>query len=128
MMGSYILHGKTPVPEDRLIPWAEWIENNNRHVAATRIGNLWVSTVFLGLDHNFDYSRVHNPILFELMVFQSGESHREYPVDLEQRRYTTWWNALRGHKRMVRRIRKEVFGSPKTIPLTQELATTNHIN
>jgi hypothetical protein len=50
----YILVGKTPVAEPDLIKWAEWFESANRTLARDRIGGKTISTVFLGIDHNFD--------------------------------------------------------------------------
>lgn len=60
--------GHTPIPEEDFLKWGEWLETAERHVAQTRIGNVWVSTVFLGLDHNFFGEGP--PILFETMIFQ----------------------------------------------------------
>jgi hypothetical protein len=61
-------HGQ-PKPVD-LMTWAYWLENaQNRIVKQEWIGEVKVSTVFLGLDHN--YSLHHNapPYLWETMVF-----------------------------------------------------------
>jgi len=52
-MGDYyILDGKE-VKEVDLITWAEWYEKTEIHVADEKIGDVRVSTVFLGLNHNF---------------------------------------------------------------------------
>jgi hypothetical protein len=50
-----------------------------------------ISTVFLGLDHNFGQGP---PLLFESMVF-GGED------DGEMVRYSTWEEAETGHKLLV---------------------------
>jgi hypothetical protein len=91
----YILDGHTPVPVD-LLTWAKYFETAERHVAKDVFGDVEVSTVFLGLDHN--YSRTGPPLIFETMVF-GGE------LDQEMLRYPTWTKALAGHREMVERVR-----------------------
>lgn len=69
-------------------------------VAHTDLGNeIEVSTVFLGIDHNF--SGLGKPVLFETMVFNG-------PLDQEMNRYCTEAAAREGHKRMVQRVREQV--------------------
>jgi hypothetical protein len=69
-----------------------------KRIALTDIlPRLTVSTVFLGIDHG--YNKKHAPILFETMVFSSGEA-------TETHRYTTYQDALDGHNCVVFRIRK----------------------
>lgn len=46
--------------------WAQWFEKADRHVANIKIGDAQISTVFLGVDHNF---REGVPVLWETMVF-----------------------------------------------------------
>ena len=93
----YILtDGKiTEVP---LMEWAEWIENHeNKVIEQTDVKDGGrVSTVFLGLDHNF--SEDGPPILFETMYFS------DYPdmAGEEMDRYTTIGNAKKGHWDMVK--------------------------
>ncbi|MEI6177668.1 MAG: hypothetical protein WCS43_12315 [Verrucomicrobiota bacterium] len=43
----------TPVHEPDLKKWASWFQTADRKVALETIGETKVSTVFLGLDHNF---------------------------------------------------------------------------
>jgi hypothetical protein len=67
----WVLDGKTPKPAT-LHEWAEWFKNDkHRHVALTRIGNDFVSTVFLGIDHSWWGGSV--PQLFETMIFVDGD-------------------------------------------------------
>ena|SRR3990167_1756819 len=89
MNDKFILNGKIPIVEPDLIKWAQWMEIADRHVAKTIIGNVRVSTVFLGLDHSFKLGI--QPILFETMIF-GGEK------DGYQSRYATWEQAIDGHK------------------------------
>jgi len=68
--GRYILDGNgEPVPCPNLLKWAVWFEDNRsgRVVRQERVGGLWVSTVFLALDHRFGDGP---PILWETMVFK----------------------------------------------------------
>lgn len=77
--------------------WARWSETADRAVDSTQVGTGRVSTVFLGLNQNFDDGP---PLLFETMVFGGT-------LDGEMERYTTWGEAQQGHARMVERLRKE---------------------
>ena len=54
-----------------------------------------VSTVFLGIDHNFGGKG--KPILFETMVFGKGD----LVPDNWMARYCTWEQAEAGHKAIV---------------------------
>ncbi len=94
--GHWILNGQQPVATD-LMTWAEWMEKAERHVARDVIGESEVSTVFLGLDHNF--SAGGPPILFETMVF-GGK------MDGHMERYATWAEAERGHRKVVEQVKQ----------------------
>lgn len=91
---TYILDGKTPVPEPDLLTWARWFAHADadRQVAHTMQEDVSVSTVFLGLDHNLFGSR---PLLFETMVFYADKAG-------EMDRYSTWEEAEKGHVEMVK--------------------------
>lgn len=78
----FILDGKTPKPVD-MMTWARWFARADRRVAVDWVGNVRVSTVFLGLDHNWGDGRPH---IFETMIF-AGE-HDQY-----QNRCSTWEEA-----------------------------------
>jgi len=58
-----------PVNEPDVLTWARGLEKLDRTVAKDRIGAATVSTVFLGLDHNF--IGTGPPVLWESMVFGS---------------------------------------------------------
>jgi hypothetical protein len=97
MSDKYILENKKPVPCDDLMTWAKWIENpENKIVKQTMVGDVKVSTVFLGLDHNFGGGG--KPILFESMIFGG-------PHDQDQHRYHTWDEAERGHEELVAKVK-----------------------
>jgi len=93
---NYVLDGDgQPVAEPDVIVWARWFEH--AHTDGTRIighhhfeidgTKVFVSTVFLGLDHGWG---VGPPVLWETMIF--GGPHNDY-----QRRYTTRDGAEMGH-------------------------------
>lgn len=70
-MNHYLLEDGEVKPCD-LYQWAKFFDDFNlRKIAKTdivsKIGHLSVSTVFLGIDHNF--SQEGPPLLFETMVF-----------------------------------------------------------
>ena len=94
MSEKYILEGKKVVPCYDLYKWANWMKNADRKVASDKKGGIMVSTIFLGLDHNFGQGE---PLLFETMVF--GGEHDE---DMD--RYSTWEEAEEGHKCMCERV------------------------
>jgi hypothetical protein len=75
----------------------EWIAgfSNDRHVDLTDLGPLGrVSTVFLGLNHNYGDGP---PILFETMVFGG-------PMDEYMDRYYTEDEAAQGHAFVVQAL------------------------
>lgn len=93
---KYILDADgNPVPCDDLMTWGRWIEDGNRTVAKTYVGDVLVSTVFLGLNHQRGEGP---PVLWETRVF-GGK------LDGEMHRYTSRADALKGHEVMVFRVK-----------------------
>ena len=88
----YKLDGKNTVKTDDVT--AAYKED--RAVAKDKIGDIEISTVFLGLDHQYGEGK---PLLFETMVF-GGE------LDQEQERYSTWEEAEEGHKIMIEKVKQ----------------------
>lgn len=92
---KYILneHGE-PVPCEDVLEWGRFFKNGEaRRVAYTDVtDDVYVSTVFLGLDHSFGGA---TPILWETMIF--GGEHNGW-----QDRYTSREDAVTGHARAVR--------------------------
>lgn len=95
MNDKYILDGHEVVLCEDLMKWASLFENADRRVAKDIIGGVEVSTVFLGLNHNYGEGE---PILFETLVFGG-------PLDGEMERYSTWDEAKAGHAAMVERVK-----------------------
>ena len=104
----YILDGHTPVRVENALAWGAWFasKTTERQVASTELGEVRVSTIFLGLAH-------FGGMLFETMVF-GGE------CDGDVERYLTWEQAEKGHARTVGRVRWNQ--SPPTTP-RRELET-----
>jgi hypothetical protein len=90
----YILEGREAVPTD-LMTWARSFEKSDRIVAKTDTPNGKVSTVFLGLNHNWGDGP---PLLFETMVFGGT-------LDGDMDRYSTYEQAEAGHAAMCERVR-----------------------
>src|SRR5262249_10211352 len=115
LTGTYILNDDgEPVPCDDLEIWGPWFERASRDGTRivkqdfaeeqnTRVG--W-STVFLGLDHS--HGRPGPPILWESLIFGTS-------LDGEMDRYTSRAAALRGHDRMLARVR-EVYDVERQQP------------
>jgi hypothetical protein len=111
----YVLDGRKILRAGSLIKWAIAFEKQ-RWVASTRVAGHRVSTVFLGIDHNF--SRIGPPILFETMVFAGAAM-----ADWSMRRYATYEEAEAGHRDMVAQVRAAVASVARlSQPITAECA------
>jgi hypothetical protein len=117
MTGNYyytVKPGGKVEPAEGLSAWAKWIEEvsngkkkfeeGGRIVAQTEVEvegkKVFVSTVFLGINHNFSAGR-QPPVLFETMIF--GGKHDEY-----QERYKTVEEAKKGHEVAIQIAKGEV--------------------
>lgn len=110
----YKLDGHQVVPARSVLDWARWLEEAGeaRRVGFTELRRFSVSTVFLGLDHNFSESGP--PLLFETMVFENEPTwdailQRHIHEEAEQwpmSRYSTWAEAEAGHKEHVALIER----------------------
>lgn len=83
------------MPDPEAIATAMWMEQNQerRQVGKTYIGNLYVSTVFIGV--NLHMWGDGPDLWFETMIF--GGPWDEYQV-----RFATWVEAKAGHAKAVR--------------------------
>jgi hypothetical protein len=78
-----------------LLVWAAWFEiSENRRIAETFVGDVRISTVFLGFDQNLSGG---SPLYFETMIF--GGEHDEM-----QKRYGTLEESMQGHEQMVEMV------------------------
>lgn len=99
-MAWYILdENNKPVKATSIMEAADWMEKNpeRKAVKQEHIGDIFISTVFLGLDHAWNSDI---PVLWETMIF--GGEHDQY-----QDRYTSVEDALEGHKTALTLITKE---------------------
>ena len=92
---NYILEGKNPVRCPDVHAWGLWYQTADRHVGFDSVGLYDVSTVFLGLDHQFGDGP---PMLFETMVFLTDPPDGERGKDFASDRYSTWEEAEKGHE------------------------------
>ena len=98
-MEKHLLINKQVLACNSLAKWKLWMTNADRTVAQDSIGGVRISTVFLGINHQFGSGP---PLLFETVVF--GGSY-----DGECRRYSTWKEAEEGHKKMVEKIKANLI-------------------
>jgi hypothetical protein len=109
-MSTYIIddnHNTIPV---NFQEWGVWMTKNDskRILRKTFVSeDVEISTVFLGLDHNF--SGDGNPVLFETMIF-GGER------DGEMYRYHTYDEAMTDHQAIIKTfsIRCQYCGTIRT--------------
>ena len=89
--------------------WLEIIQTpDGKRVAEDTVGEIWVSTVLLGMDYNFSGDGL--PIIFETMVFGTDEEHHlSFAEELWCERYATHEEALAGHQRVVASLRNGTF-------------------
>lgn len=94
-MNKFVLNAQgEPERCDDIIEWGRFFEDfDNRRIARDEIGEILVSTVFLGMDHRF--LGEGPPILYETMIFGGG--HDEY-----QERCCTRAQALEMHAKACR--------------------------
>jgi hypothetical protein len=97
-----------PLP---MCTWATLFEDREEYgrVAKTQVGQWWISTVWLGMNHAYGNGP---PLIFETMVFWQGPHGAERDYDNYQARYTTLAQARRGHAQAVREYRRRL----RTIP------------
>jgi len=115
MADHYKLVGKEAVPCE-LMEWATTFSETDRHVALTMVGDVKISTVFLGLNHAYGNG---DPLLFETMVFGG-------PLDQEMNRYTTWEEAELGHTVMVKAVEEARQKSMEGVALQPATAAVCH--
>jgi hypothetical protein len=95
--------------------WVDLMEDREeyRRVAEDTVGPYWVSTVWLGLDHNYDPDGP--PLIFETMVFARDHDDTSFGFDFDMRRYSTEEEAIAGHNEMVTIVRASLLDVPDTL-------------
>lgn len=94
---NYVLQGREPVIEPDFDKWAAFMSSDARVVAKTTVGDILISTVFLGINHDYWGGP---PLLFETMIFGGHEG-----VDEDQQRCSTWEQAEAKHAAAVQKAR-----------------------
>ena len=98
-----------------------------KRVASDTVGSYWVSTVWLGFDHDWSWrgdGANPRPIIFETMVFyedDDGEMHPE--LEYMQERYVTEDEARAGHEEIVTTVRATVMTEAELLGGEQEERT-----
>ena len=98
MSDKYRLDGSPYPPGDEgLFEWAKDMEDTRGRIVQqeTLWNGLWISTVWLGLDHNF--MRSGPPLIFETMAFNHIGADDDRYRDCFMDRYSTLYQAEVGH-------------------------------
>jgi len=97
--GMFILDGRQVIPTESILEWGKCFQDSEKRIVArTEIGNITVSTVFLGVDHG--WGPRSEGLVFETMVF--GYDGNEHMTT----RYRTWEEAENGHNKIVGEIER----------------------
>ena len=70
-----------------------------KHLGNDIIDGKRISTVWIGLNHNFD--EIGEPLLFETMIFDNDGSFKDIYCD----RYSTWKEAEEGHQKAIQWVK-----------------------
>lgn len=83
---------------------SEWglAMDTRRHVAKATVNGCFISTVFLGIDHNFHSGG--KPIFFETMIFTKRKGSYK-KLDQRMRRYCTYNEAEAAHHEIVKAVK-----------------------
>jgi hypothetical protein len=89
-----------------LLTWAKSMEHGYRRIRQETLpGGYWLSTVFLGLNHNFNpYSE--KPLWFETMIFRPP---RDKGTSCYCEQFSTLEEAFQGHEEAKRWFEKQEF-------------------
>jgi hypothetical protein len=98
----FILEGRNivPCPFNEMNKFEEFLKSSDRIIKQENIGNLHISTVFLGINHAWEKEE-ECPILFETMVFKKISYS-----GLFQERYLSYDEAEQGHNKLKQKIKK----------------------
>jgi hypothetical protein len=95
----YVLDAEhRPVAISDVAQWAEFMGGPGRIVAQTHIGNVFISTVCLGINHRF--CQQGPPLIFETMIFEDGNGGDCW-------RYASWDDAVTGHAVAVKKNERQ---------------------
>lgn len=92
------------LPVNSIREWAHFMESPQRDIQLDQVGDYRVSTVFLGLNHQFSADPKAPSLWFETMVFGPAEEREIFgkkhliPTGLWQQRSTTLAQAKQAHQ------------------------------
>lgn len=90
--------------------WSSKFVEHMRRVRFDEVDKSQISTVFLGLDHNWGEGP---PVVFETMIFSDNAD-----IDSYMARYSTWDEAVKGHELTVQAVKDGVnINQRKTLKL-----------
>ncbi|MDR4482201.1 MAG: hypothetical protein R3B95_02935 [Nitrospirales bacterium] len=98
-MRFYILRNQVVVPASSAKEFGEWVETADRVVDHTRVADIEVSTVFLGIDHQFFAGPLS--CLKRWCLRRSGSTCR---------RCSTWDEAVAQHEEILSEVLNRVYG------------------
>ncbi len=87
--------------EISLLEWGNLFENKEyKRVSSTHLKNgIWVSTIWLGMDHNYFGEGENGIKIFESMAFSPGKLG-----ELDCVRYSNLKEAINGHVKMCQKL------------------------
>jgi hypothetical protein len=95
---EFLVH-EMPTWVEETLAWACWVAPVGRMVEQTCVGTVTVSTIYLGLD--YDWNPAGSPLLFQTLAFGRGQPTGALA------RYATWEAAVAGHAQVIARIRAD---------------------
>lgn len=79
---------------------------DNRFDLKTKVDKYTISTVDLGINHQFNDDLP--PLYYETMIFNLENKEEENPFDYYQERYTTEEEAIAGHERAIEYVKNKL--------------------
>lgn len=87
----------------------------------SRRRGLWISTVYLGLDHGFGLEDGAPPLIYETMAFRRGTFD-----DADCERWATREQAAAGHEALLRGLTRGLVAQGHTVLRTRQISPTDH--
>ncbi len=117
--GTYILDGKTPVVCEDYQEWAIWLGTTDRTVDLTRVANVEISTVCIGID----LSDNQPPRLFETMMSMIEDDQMDplladamkHQFANRIERACTWDEAQLMHNECIDRVKKAFSAAERNL-------------
>jgi len=101
--GRFFDRNGTPISVEKYVSYLS--DFSYRRINLTSIENFSISTIWLGINHNFNGKGA--PLIFETMVFYQGDD-KDHELQNNIERYATESEALEGHKQMCELVMKYI--------------------